>query len=477
MNFAYLNTESEVTTMGLFEQLPYTNFHELNLTEMIKRIEELSREMREFKVVNKISYGGDWDITKQYQAWTVVCVNGTEGYISIQPVPNGVNYTNTDYWRLVADFTVQLADLGNRVSTLEVQMTTANGNISNLQTVTNWLRGLLNNSTRKVICISDSYGLTPDVNTSWIVHVKSCLGISDSNFYRSQANGAGFIGLYPAYTFEAQLTTLASAMSTAEKESINDIIIAGGYNDADRLMNGDYTVNQLRSAIGNCLSYARTTFPNANIYVSSISWRINNFNVHSYIRSIENLYTQVAMITERVAYIANVDWMHRQALVDSTGFHPTAICAECIGKSIASVLNGGTVFCDLALDASSGQITPTGTATANVTSLTLNNVRQFYKNGYGTMTWQSIGFTPTVNVGALGEIAILDFTDGIFQGGVNFADAVCIPCIAQVSGVTRKATLLIHENRLYFGNGEQSQINANTPINIIYGGGIGSIMI
>lgn len=463
--------------MGLFEQLPYTNFHELNLTELVKLVKDLAREMHEFEVVNKISYGGDWDITTQYPAWTIVCVNGTEGYISIQPVPAGVNYTNTDYWRLVADFTVQLADLGNRVATLEGEMTTANGNIATLQNVTNWLRGLLTNSTRKLICISDSYGLTPDVGSSWIPQLKSRLGITDANFYRSQANGAGFIGLYPSYTFRSQLTTIASTMSTDEKNAINDIVIVGGYNDADRLMNGDYTVNQLRTAVGDCIDYARATFPNAFIYLCCPAWRNNNFAVHSYIRAIENIYSNSLMARKLCAYIDGVYWLHRQALVDSTGFHPTAIGSEAIANSIASVLNGGTCFCDLALNANSGYIAPTGTQTSNISSLNFDDVRQYYKNGFVYMSWRQIKFTPSVNINANGEIALIEFTDGCLQGGVNFFDCVTFPCIAQVGGNNIKGNLLIHENKLFFGNGENTPIMANTPVTIIYGGGFGYVMI
>lgn len=463
--------------MGLFEQLPYTNFSNINLTEIIRAIKQLEKEMHDFTIVNKIEYMGAWNITTQYPSWSVVVVGGTTGYISIQPVPVGINYTNTDYWRLIADFSIELANLGNRVATLENEMDTAQGDITTLTNVTNWLHGLLTNSTRKVVCISDSYGLTPSTDTSWIVWVKNLLNISNDNFYRSQANGAGFIGLYPSYTFKAQLTTLASGMTADERNAINDILIVGGYNDADRLMNGDYTVTQLRDAITSCMTYARTTFPNAKIYVSCVAWRIDNFVVHKYIRIIENLYQQTCMNTNRVSYIEGVYWLHRQALVDATGFHPTAIGAECIGKSIASVLNGGTNFCDLAVSSNNGSIAVTGSWTSNINALTFTDVKQIYNNGSVYTSWQQIAFTPTVNISGNGEIALLNLTDGCVQGGEDFHNAAVIPCIAQVSGTNRKGNLLIHNNQLYFGNGENSQINSGASVNIIYGGGVTSVML
>ena len=463
--------------MGLFDQLPYTNFHELNLTEMIKRIEELSREMREFKVVNKISYGGDWDITKQYPAWTVVCVNGTEGYISIKPVPLGVNYTNTDYWRLVADFTVQLADLGNRVSTLEGQMLTANNNISNLQTVTNWLRGLLNNSTRKVICISDSYGLTPDTNSSWIPKVKNCLGISNANFYRSQANGAGFIGVYPSVTFINQLSTLASGMTSDEKNAINDVIIAGGFNDAGRL-NIDFTEAQLRTAIESCIAYINTTFPNAKTYLCFLGWSITDYAIHSTIRRVQNIYEQTGInVGERVCVIEGVNWLHRIALVDGTGYHPNASCGTAFGLSIASVLNGGSVCCDLA-PTTTGYIPITLDAiTANVSSLTTEDLRQTYRNGTVFTSWKTIQFNNLNALGGTGEIAIATITDGCTVGGNGFSDAIIMPCNFVVGSTVYDGNILIHEGKLHLGNKSGVVINANSTIRIIYGAGCGDVMI
>ena len=136
--------------LGFFDKYPYTDFHDLNLDWVIKAIRDLAAEVHNWEVVNKISYGGDWDITKQYPAWTIVCVNGTEGYISIKPVPAGVNYDNTDYWRLVADFTVQLAGIAQRVTDLENTVPVLEDAISD----NTWLDG------KKIVWYGDSWGTT-----------------------------------------------------------------------------------------------------------------------------------------------------------------------------------------------------------------------------------------------------------------------------------------------------------------------------
>lgn len=117
--------------MSIWNQYPYTDFHELNLDWIIMKIREVTKEMNDFKVINKITFFGNWDITKQYPAWSVVNNNG-DGYISIKPVPSGVDIANTDYWILVANYSALYADLQNRVNALENANIIIDGEIDNI---------------------------------------------------------------------------------------------------------------------------------------------------------------------------------------------------------------------------------------------------------------------------------------------------------------------------------------------------------
>ena len=101
-----------------FELYPNTDFHNLNLDWIVATIKKLDRDMDDFEAMNKITFDGAWDITKQYKPWTIVNDNGA-GYISIKPVPAGILLTNADYWRGVVDYTATIADLQNRVVNLE----------------------------------------------------------------------------------------------------------------------------------------------------------------------------------------------------------------------------------------------------------------------------------------------------------------------------------------------------------------------
>ena len=90
--------------MGLFDQFPYTNFHELNLDWLIKLIKELENTVNNFVALNTIKYADpiQWNITTQYEANTVVVDPQTgTAYISSKAVPAGVALTNTDYWSVI----------------------------------------------------------------------------------------------------------------------------------------------------------------------------------------------------------------------------------------------------------------------------------------------------------------------------------------------------------------------------------------
>lgn len=89
----------------MFNKYPYTDFHELNLDWILKKIKELAKELEDFEILNTIRYEGVWDITKNYQPWNIVDYNNV-AYIATKLVPAGVEITNTDYWAIIADYSV-----------------------------------------------------------------------------------------------------------------------------------------------------------------------------------------------------------------------------------------------------------------------------------------------------------------------------------------------------------------------------------
>jgi len=101
-----------------WNKYPYTDYHELNLDWVIGKIREIYTDFTEFKALNTITIDGEWDITKQYKAWTIVSYQN-KGYISLKPVPAGITIDNADYWTMIADYEILINDLTLRVEALE----------------------------------------------------------------------------------------------------------------------------------------------------------------------------------------------------------------------------------------------------------------------------------------------------------------------------------------------------------------------
>lgn len=78
-------------------QFPYSDFHEMNMDWILKKVKEFNVKMDEFTAVNNIKFEGVWDITKQYSVWSVVSFNDN-AYIAVKNVPDGIDINNQDYW-------------------------------------------------------------------------------------------------------------------------------------------------------------------------------------------------------------------------------------------------------------------------------------------------------------------------------------------------------------------------------------------
>lgn len=92
--------------MGLFENFPYANFHELNLDWILHELKELETEIMNFVAINSVKYANPitWNITSQYETNTVVLDSSGNAYLSVQPVPAGVALDREEYWTKIGNF-------------------------------------------------------------------------------------------------------------------------------------------------------------------------------------------------------------------------------------------------------------------------------------------------------------------------------------------------------------------------------------
>ena len=136
----------------MFENWPYSNFHDLNLDwilrtmrEQVKiiqsKVEQINANTADIvdlkqqtaMLADQIetiiesgfspSFAGDWDINTAYPKWSMVYVpaEGTS-YMAKQNVPAGIPITNTDYWQLTADYNAQMQEIQDQLDALDAKV-------------------------------------------------------------------------------------------------------------------------------------------------------------------------------------------------------------------------------------------------------------------------------------------------------------------------------------------------------------------
>ena len=244
--------------MAYNHEYPYVDPNRYNADWILHKIMEVDGEMKEFEALNKITFAGEWDITKQYPAWCIVNWNNEqEGYISIKPVPVGVTIDNTEYWASVVNYTATIADLQNRVVSLENDVMNLNDAVSALSD------GV---SGKKFLFISDSYGNYQ--NTANRNMIEQALYNLDSTFTDFEDIHVGSTG------FSTSPTNFSTMLAGATSADVTDIIVIGASND----MLG--TPSDIRNGIQAFEVTRLSKYPNAKVTVffMSTSFVLNEFS-------------------------------------------------------------------------------------------------------------------------------------------------------------------------------------------------------
>ena len=321
--------------MGFFHEYPYTDFHEINLDWILQQIMKLHKDYDEFKALNTITFSGAWDITKQYPAWTIVNVSGTTGYISIQPVPAGIDYTNTDYWRLIVDYTITMADLQNRVVALENEDILINGKINTLTSRLDHLED------HKYIFVGDSFA---GLANNWVDYIVSYKSIPASDYTLIFEGGIGFCnpGNDTGYTLEQKLDAEVSGWTTDKKESITDVIVCAGCNDTQ----GTYD-NTFGPAVQSFCSYVKSNFPNAIITAGyNGSYQGATYRERSVYRDARNRILERFVTASGIGrFVSNIMYLigDRNVYMDD-GIHPDSTGSMMIGLAFVEALKGNCHF-------------------------------------------------------------------------------------------------------------------------------------
>lgn len=279
----------------MFNHYPYSDFHELNLDWILRKIKELGIKIDEFEALNTITYAGFWDITKQYPKWNIV-TNENIGYISLQPVPAGISIDNSLYWLPIIDYAASA-------------------------------------EFKTVIFIGDSYMTR---NDQLLAHsMAERLGLSPSQYIVSALGSTGFARQAGGKRF---IDLLQDAEGLVTPSDVSHIIVLGGANDT--LM----TDAQTKSYMHSFYEYAKEHFPNAKNYVGFVGATSVTTNILPY--ASRCLTYRQGATAENVIYLKNVEYvLHNYELLIADQVHPTIDGTNELAYKCAEALITGS--CDV----------------------------------------------------------------------------------------------------------------------------------
>lgn len=90
----------------MFKEYPYVNLTDLNLDYMYRMLKDMEKRLSDYVKQSTITFHDPitWDITDQYTVNTMVVDTDGTAYLSVQPVPAGIDITDTDYWQPIFNY-------------------------------------------------------------------------------------------------------------------------------------------------------------------------------------------------------------------------------------------------------------------------------------------------------------------------------------------------------------------------------------
>lgn len=381
-------------------------------------------------------FDGQWDNTKAFEPLVIVEYQGNS-YTSKTYVPIGIDINNTDYWALTGNYNAQVEAYRKEVSDYLVKVNTNAENINLIKS-------------KDTIVIGDSYGFSEN---SWIDKLK--LYRPDFNIISNATGGSGFnVQGFP--TFLQLITNLAPQITNPEK--ITRIIVCGGYNDSDSVHGNTST---LEMAISNFISYCKSTYINADIYIGEIGWTLNA-NIFVTIPAVINAYMNCVKYGAYYLYQSNFI-MHYDKLFNDDGIHPNEDGQEKIAIAISNSLRGNYVTTNLFANSE---------YTADNSDLSTNtfSVGTCLTSGIitGTINYQTgssqLVFSSPQNIVSNETIKIGTITNTYLFGDPYGTASIIVPCVfGFADGSPLKSTFInvIFKNREVYLRFNENLTNLN----------------
>lgn len=290
---------------------------------------------------------------------------------------------------------------------------------------------------RRFILIADSYGVGityGDDVTGWTTLFKSKLGLSDTDCIISQEGGSGFIG-----NVDETFQDLLEKANATSPETITDIVVAGGYNDATKGIE-----NVVNAIIAFC-DKAKELYPNAKIHIGMVATSTAKSATMKDNIVNTSLYAYCGLLSGAdYAYMSNVENVLRlnpAAWMSADEIHPTAVGYHGVANAIIHAVNGGFV--------SGSRKFPITLTPAEGVTIIESNIQMAIVNDSARIEIQrlAVNVQGNINPGAYFTIGEFDFP---MSGNNPYMGAVAVGYGKNADGfVNVIGTMTIAENKLF----------------------------
>lgn len=284
--------------IGAFgENFPYTNFHNLNMDWIIKIFKQV-KDLLDEGYVKSIN-GENGEVTIQADWINDLKINNvysTTENVSEYTQETLANLFNNGYRVILQENNLHTFDqiyfmskTGNNITIIQYDpfsqtsgVRTINGQSghitidaenlkmdyedANSQSIYNAILGINDIS----VWIGDSYvqanSLGELQSQRFSSKISSALGTIEKNY---AIGGSGYLAPVES-TFKDQLNNAIADLTTSEKKRVKYVFLAGGRNDP--WLVSDYTIQQLNTAVTDCILLAKSAFPYAKIFAIPMLW-------------------------------------------------------------------------------------------------------------------------------------------------------------------------------------------------------------
>lgn len=214
------------------ENLPYTNFHDLNLDWIIKTMKELAQKNEDLDYIAEQAE----EIKQRLE--------------ELNDLDEEFQEVKEDFLDLVADFA------------------TLSGEVQTLRDDVDYELATIRKPLTDIICLTDSYGSNDDTadRYSWCDQLREMAGLDSAHYTKLYRAGGSFGDPDTTKNLYNVFVDGTTNMTTERKESVSDIIIVSGINEWDE------SRTNMTTNINSLDTYIRSNFPNAHVWLFAVQW-------------------------------------------------------------------------------------------------------------------------------------------------------------------------------------------------------------